>query len=120
MEFHDLKIYQLSNQLTIKVYSLTKSFPKTEIYGLSDQLKRASSSIGANIAEGYGRYHKKDKIRFLHQARGSLYEVQHFLILSHSLKYINSKTKNNLLQIYKELAIGINAYIKSINKNLSI
>ncbi|KKU57161.1 MAG: S23 ribosomal protein [Candidatus Amesbacteria bacterium GW2011_GWA2_47_11b] len=63
--YEDLEIYQVSVEVAIEVYRLTKKFPKEETYGIVDQLKRAVTSIGANIAEGFGRFYFKDKLVFL-------------------------------------------------------
>lgn len=86
--FTDLIAWQINYQLTIEIYKITKLFPKEEKFGIIDQIRRAASSIIANIAEGYGRYHYKDKLRFYYQARGSSMEVQNFLILSFGLGYM--------------------------------
>lgn len=75
-DYTDLEIYQKSINLAREVYLLTRDFPKDEIYGMRDQVRRAVASIGANIAEAFGRYHYKDKLVFLYNARGSLYETQ--------------------------------------------
>lgn len=77
--FEDLEIYQLAEELTIEIYKITAKFPKEEQFGLTSQLRRAISSVGANIAEAFGRFHYKDKINFLYHARGSLLETRHFL-----------------------------------------
>ena len=63
-DFEDLEIYQLALSLAKKIYLLTANFPKSELYGLVDQTRRAISSVGANMAEGFGRFHYKDKIVF--------------------------------------------------------
>ena len=68
--FRDLKVWQDAHKLALKIYSETNKFPKTEQFSLTDQMRRFASSVGANIAEGFGRYHFKDKIRFYQQARG--------------------------------------------------
>lgn len=76
--YEDLEIYKISVEVAIEVYRLTKKFPKEEIYGIVDQLKRAVTSIGANIAEGFGRFYFKDKLVFFYHSRGSLFEVKQF------------------------------------------
>lgn len=114
--FTDLKAWQVNYELTKKIYNLTKTFPKTEKYGLTDQLRRASSSITANIAEGWGRYHFADKVNFYYNARGSNCEVQNFLILAKDMKYINKKRYNEMNNLaYRGYKI-LNGLIKSINK----
>ena len=83
--FLDLEVYQLAKDLAVNLSQRTKKFPREETYRIIDQLLRAAYSIGANIAEGYGRYHRKELIKFLYNARGSLMEVHHFLILAKEL-----------------------------------
>src|SRR5687767_8823887 len=89
--FYDLTAWQKGHQLALKIYALTSSFPKAELFGLVSQLRRASSSITANIAEGFARYHYKDKVRFYYQARGSAAEVQNFLLLSMDLRLVSKQ-----------------------------
>ena len=86
--FYDLDAWKKSHILSIEIYKLTENFPKEEIYGVVSQLRRAVSSVGANIAEGFARFHFKDKTRFYYQARGSAAEVQNFLLLAKDLNYI--------------------------------
>ncbi len=99
--FEDLEVWQLSSNLASQVYSLTAFFPREEKYGIIDQLKRASVSVSANIAEGFGRYHYKDSIKFLYNARGSLFETHSHLLLAHNLGHISP----NQEELYK-LALG--------------
>lgn len=89
--FEDLRVWQVSHKLTLEIYRITKAFPKEELYGLVAQLRRAASSVPANIAEGYYRHTTKELIKFLYNARGSAGEVTYFLILSRDLKYISDK-----------------------------
>ncbi|HOZ36475.1 MAG TPA: four helix bundle protein [bacterium] len=89
--FYDLSTWKEAHLLVLKIYKITEQFPAHEIYGVTSQIRRASSSITANIAEGFSRYHYKDKIKFYYQARGSISEVQNFLILSRDLGYINTE-----------------------------
>lgn len=94
--FTHLIAWQKNHQLVLKIYKITKNFPKEEIFGLTSQIRRAASSITANIAEGYGRFHSKDRSRFYMQARGSSTEVQNHLILAHDLNYIIKDEFNSL------------------------
>jgi four helix bundle protein len=79
--FYDLNVWKEFNRLSVEIYKTTENFPNNEKYGITNQLRRASSSVGANIAEGFGRFHYKDKIKFYYNARGSVCEVQNFLFL---------------------------------------
>jgi four helix bundle protein len=89
--FSDLTVWQKSYLLSLDIYKITDSFPVKETYGIVSQMRRATASIMANIAEGFSRYHFKDKIRFYYQARGSLSEVESFLYLSKGLDMIDQK-----------------------------
>ena len=102
--FETLIVWQKSHQFVLDIYAIAKNFPKDEIYGLTSQLKRASVSIPANIAEGFGRRGDKDKLRFYNISRASLLEVRYFLILVHDLKYCDTLIlRKNLNEIEKML-----------------
>ncbi len=116
-DYTDLQIYQLSLNLAREAYLLTKNFSRDETYGMRDQIRRAVASIGANIAEGFGRYHYKDKLIFLYNARGSLYETQHFLELATVVGYIKTEDKLRLLKDCRDLSIKLNNFIKAIGKS---
>ena len=98
------------------IYRITKDFPKEELYGIISQLRKATSSITANIAEGFARYHFKDKVRFYYQARGSVAEVQNFLLLSHDLSFISKEVCNGLMEKANNTRQLINGLIRSIEK----
>ncbi|APG26460.1 four helix bundle protein [Syntrophotalea acetylenivorans] len=83
----DLDVWQLSMGLVTDIYKLTGVFPKEEIYGLSNQMRRAAVSVPSNIAEGAARNSKKEFIQFLHISLGSLAEVETQLIISNNLEY---------------------------------
>jgi four helix bundle protein len=85
--FTELIVWQKAHAFVLVAYKLTEGFPKSEIYGLSSQLRRAAVSIPANIAEGFKKRGSADKARFLNIAQGSLEECQYYLILSHDLGY---------------------------------
>ena len=87
--FRDLIVWQKSYKLVLEIYKITKGFPKTEIYGLSQQMRKASVSIPSNIAEGYGRKHKAEYEQFLSIAYGSLLEVETQYLLAADLRYIS-------------------------------
>jgi len=112
--YRELVIYQESLDLAREVYLLTKSFPKDETYGMRDQVRRAVASIGANIAEGFGRFHYKDKLLFFYNSRGSLFETMHFLELASQVGYINKLEKDGLLLRLEKLSVRLNNFIKAI------
>jgi len=120
--FEELPVWEDSRKFANKIYNLTKKFPNKENFGLTSQITRAAVSVGSNIAEGFDRFSKKDFVRFLIIARGSISEVQNDLYIALDLKYIN---KNDFVEIYaltKELGKQINGFIKylrSYDKNNS-
>jgi four helix bundle protein len=85
--FEQLIVWQKAHQFVLGVYRLTDNFPRTEIYGLTSQLRRAAVSIPANIAEGFKKRGRADKVRFLNIAQGSLEECRYYLILAKDLNY---------------------------------
>jgi four helix bundle protein len=89
--YRDLEVWQFSMQLAKEIYSITREFPKEELYGLTSQNRRASVSVPANIAEGYGRDNAGDYARFLQIAQGSLKEVETLLLLSCVIRSIQSR-----------------------------
>ena len=98
--FKDLMVWERSHELCLKVYEITRQFPDEEKYGLISQLRRASSSVPTNIAEGCGYDSNKEFCRFLRIASGSISEVHYLLILSIDLKYIREdKAKSLMLQV---------------------
>ena len=98
--FEKLIVWQKAHSLVLEIYKMTKEFPKEEIYGLTSQIRRASVSISANIAEGFGRRGAKDKLRFYNISKALLNEVRYFLILSNDLNYHNT---SNLLKHREEV-----------------
>ena len=114
--FTHLIAWQKAHKLARKIYKLTKDFPKDELFGLISQIRRAACSITCNIAEGYGRYHHKDKIKFYYQARGSNMEVQNLLILSHDLDYITDECFDELKLLVYEGYKLLNGLINSTAK----
>lgn len=94
--FKDLKVWQKAHQFSLKVYKITRLFPKEELFGLTNQLRRAAVSVAANIAEGCGRKTNKDFAYFLNISLGSANESEYFLILSGDLKYITEQDFQSL------------------------
>ena len=115
--FYNLTVWKKAHELTLKIYKATRKFPKDELYGLVSQLRRAVSSIAANIAEGFERYYFKDKIRFYYQARGSAAEVQNFLLLSRDLNFISSEECQTFFTEADEVRRLINSLINAIEKH---
>lgn len=113
--FEKLEIWKISMDLSVNIYKLTDKFPSSEKFGIINQLRRASSSISANIAEGMSRG-GKDKARFIQIAFGSTIEVLNFLILSEKVGYINTETLENFRSQILELTNKLNAFHKQIDK----
>lgn len=99
--YKDLKVWEKAHHFTLRIYELTKSFPKDEIYSLTNQLRRAASSIAANIAEGCGKNSQNELAHFLNISLGSSNEAEYFLLLAKDLKYLE-------IDIYDPLANNIN------------
>jgi four helix bundle protein len=116
MEYNKLEVWVEARKLTNLVYEFSKVFPKDEIYGLTNQMRRCSVSIPSNIAEGCGRQTAKDTINFLHISRGSLYELETQCYVALDQKYIDENNFNivfNQMQSCKKLLNGfINYYRK--------
>lgn len=88
--FRDLKVWQKAHELTSQLYRLTKTFPKTELYGLTNQIRRSASSIPTNIAEGSVQGSDAQFARFLHVALGSAAELDYQIFLAHELEYLDA------------------------------
>ncbi len=89
--FRDLIVWQKAHQLALGVYRMTKAFPKEELYGSTSHVKRSSVSVAANIAEGFKKKGKADKLRFFNIAQGSLSETEYYLILAKDLEYYDTE-----------------------------
>ena len=109
--FEDLLVWQKAHALVLEVYRYTSSFPRSEVYGLSSQFRRAAVSVTANIAEGFRRSGKNDKVRMLNIAEASLEECRYYLILANDLGY---GTTDGLRQQLSEVSRMLQAYGKAI------
>ena len=107
--YKDLKVWEKAHQFTSEVYGVTKQFPKEEIYCLTNQLRRAASSIPANIAERCGKNSQAEFARFLNISSGSANEAEYFLILSKDLKYLDENIFDTLIKIINEIKAGANS-----------
>jgi four helix bundle protein len=115
-DYTKIESWKLADDLTVAVYERTRSFPKEEIYGLTNQLRRASYSVPANIVEGSSRESKKDYLRFLYIARGSLSETQYFIHLAGRLRYLSSEEVAKLHEQTKLRFGCLHGLIKSVEK----
>jgi len=113
----ELDVWIEARKLVGQVYLITDDFPKEEVYGITNQIRRCSVSVPSNIAEGCGRQTPKDIIRFLYISRGSLYELETQLYLSNDLKFISEENLNNILsqiETCKKLLNGFINYYKKL------
>lgn len=102
-DFKDLKVWHKAHELTVMIYQRTRSFPKDELYGLTSQIRRASGSIGANIAEGCGRRSDPEMRRFIQIARGSASELEQHLLLARDLQFLAQGESTELLSRIMEI-----------------
>ena len=110
-KFQDLVVWQKAHQFVLSVYRFSESFPKSELYGLTSQLRRFAVSIPANIAEGFKKKTRPDKARFLNIAQGSLEESRYYLILANDLEYVDNPQLGIQLEEVSKL---LEAYLSSI------
>jgi four helix bundle protein len=109
--FEDLIVWQKAHEFVLAVYRFTDEFPKSEIYGLTSQLRRAAVSVAANIAEGFKKSGKPDKARFLNISQGSIEECRYYLILAKDLQYGQKSELNSLLEEVSKLLTGYRSAI---------
>ncbi len=112
--YKDLEVWKKGIRFTIEIYDITKNFPVNEQFGLTNQIRRAVSSVPANIAEGYGRGSVKNYIQFLKTSRGSLNEVETFLYIGHGLNYLDKSNLDRLIEKTTELGKMLNGLIKKL------
>lgn len=109
--FQDLLVWQKAHQFVLGIYALAPAFPKYETYGLAQQLRRAAVSIAANIAEGFRKRGKADKVRYMNIAEGSIEECRYYLILASDLHYGDTSL---LAQQLAEVSRFLDAYCRAI------
>jgi four helix bundle protein len=114
--FEDLLVWQKAHLFVLAVYRLSGAFPKHEIYSLSSQFRRAAVSIAANIAEGFRKHGKADKIRFFNIAQGSVEECRYYLILTKDLGYGDISETKFLLQEVSKLLVAYSQGIHNSNE----
>lgn len=113
--FEDIDIWKKAHRFVLDVYKFTGRFPKTEIFALTSQFRRASISIPANFAEGFVKAGKADKVRFYNISQGSLEECRYYLILARDLGYGDTKDLENRLE---EISKMLGSYIAKIRNDL--
>jgi len=110
-----LIVWQKGVKLVGEVYALTTGFPREEQFGLTNQIRRASVSIPANIAEGWGRDSTKNYIQFLRMARGSLFELETLFVIANDLELIDSKGKMSVSSRIEEIGKMLNKLIVKLD-----
>ena len=118
--FQRVKAWQKSHDYVLSVYLVTKHFPNEEKFGLTSQFRRAAVSIAANIAEGYRKLSKSDKLRFFNISQGSLEECRYYNFLSRDLEYIDDNEFNMLKMKIDDTSRLLNTYCDAIIKNQGI
>lgn len=112
--FEDLEVWRKAHELTLLIYRLTRAFPPDERFGLISQLRRASSSVAANIAEGYGRQTTKELLRSLRIANGEAEETRYFSLLSKDLSYMNAQEFDTVNQWCQSVSQLLSALGRSL------
>ena len=110
-------VWQKAHNFTVSIYKVTEGFPQREIYGLTNQIRRAAASIPTNIAEGCGRNTDKDFARFLDIASGSASETDYHLLLSKDLKFIDAEHYNSLYEQLTEIRKMLSSLTGKIRNN---
>lgn len=114
--YKESKVWQKGYELTLQTYKITADFPKSESYGLTQQMRRAATSIPCNIAEGYMRGHSKEYLQFLCIAYGSAGEMETQLLLSKDLGFIDTENFDKVYYLEQVIAKMLFALIKSLKK----
>ncbi|MDF1537037.1 MAG: four helix bundle protein [bacterium] len=115
-DFRKLQVWDRAMEITTRIYETTKAFPRCKQFGLTAQLRGASSSIGANIAEGCGRGSNKDFLRFLHMAIGSAFEVENHILLAESLKYLEKGQASSMVEDVIELKKMLSSLMRKVKR----
>ena len=116
--YQDLKVWQLGMAISKEIYITTADFPRHEIYGITSQLRRAATSIPANIAEGHERTSTKEYLRHLSIAVGSLAECETFLYLAVELSYVNQAVSDRVFDMLNEEGRMIRGLQRSLRSKL--
>ena len=116
--FTDLNCWKEGHKLVMNIYKITKSFPKDEQFGLINQIRRAVISITSNIAEGFSRQSRKEKLQFYYTAKGSLTELQNHLLIARDVKYLGKDGFDVLAEQTVQVSKLLNGLIKSIKTSI--
>jgi four helix bundle protein len=111
-----MPVWQKAMELGQKVFSLTEGLPRKEDYGLTSQVRRSALSVPANLAEGFGRQHTKDKLNFYYASRGSLAETKNHLIYGHKVGYFKQSECLLVMNLTDEIWKELNSLIRSLRR----
>jgi four helix bundle protein len=117
--YEDLKVWRRAMDLVLEVYRSTSSFPKQEIYGLTSQMRRAAVSVPSNIAEGKGRFSRKELLQFLFHARGSLLELQTQIAIGRELGFLAAAEGQKLTDLASEVGRLLNGLVNRFQDDRS-
>ena len=112
----DLDVWKLAVEMVTKIYMITHNFPKEELYGLANQMRRAAVSVPSNIAEGAGRNSSKEFLQFLYYSTGSLSELETQLMIAYNLGYIDNEQQHDIeiiLNLLFKMLSGLIKYVKN-------
>jgi four helix bundle protein len=113
--FTEMAVWQKAHSLSVEIYKLTVSLPRSEDYGLTSQIRRSSNGVAACISEGFGRSTKKDKSNFYIISRGSSFETQNHLLYGNKVGYFDNSETQKFCKEYEELIFELNKLIKSLS-----
>lgn len=116
-DFRRLRVWAHSHALTLAVYRVSHSFPKSELYGLTTQMRRSAASVGANIAEGCGRGGRNELARFLRYAMGSASELEHHLLLAADLRLVDAQAYEPLARAVTDTKRRLTGLLRKLTAN---
>ena len=116
-DYKKIRAWQFADELAVMIYKTTSEFPKTEVFGMTSQMRRAAVSVPANIVEGSARQHTNEYLQFLHTAMGSLAELGYYIELCQKIGYMQNGTVNALIPLHSLAAKTLQALINFIEKS---
>jgi four helix bundle protein len=117
--YRDLDVWKRGVNLVTELYRLTSDFPNSELYGITNQIRRAAVSVPANIAEGWGRESSKNYVQFLRTSRGSLFELETLITIANNLDYLSPDQSSGIRKEIDELGRMLNTIIQKINTRIN-
>jgi four helix bundle protein len=115
-DYRKIRAWQLADAFALEVYTVTRGFPKSEMFGLTSQMRRAAVSVAANVVEGSARQHEREYVQFLYMASGSLAESGYYVDLAHRLKYATDADYRVLAEYHDSAARTLRALINYIER----